>query len=86
MFVLEVSQIKNEERVWEIHENEYLKKTNPKWVSFFEQNKIFGDIFEPLEFTLYKIPELNLNESTHEFYPEVIEEIRCNYISKWEED
>jgi len=77
---------KRSKELWEIHEKEYLEKTNPEWVSFFEQNEIFGDIYEPLEFSLYKIPELNLNESKQESYSELIEEIRCVYISRYEED
>lgn len=77
---------KRSKELWDIHEKKYLEKTNPEWVSFFEQNEIFGDIYEPLEFSLYKIPELNLNESKQEYYPELIEEVRCNYISRYEED
>jgi hypothetical protein len=75
----------NQDKLWESHVTEFIEKNSPEWDSFFNTNDIFSYIYEELNFTLYRVGELNLAQCNHEYFPEVVEEFRCAYESNGED-
>lgn len=76
---------KKQDDLWKSYVTTFIEKNSPEWDSFFNTNDIFGYIYEELNFTLYRVGELNLNQCNHEYFPEVVEEFRCVYESNGED-
>lgn len=76
---------KKQDELWESYVTSFIEKNSPEWDSFFNANDIFSYIYEELNFTLYHVPELNLNQCNHEYFPEVVEEFSCAYESNGED-
>ena len=76
---------KKQDELWKSYVTSFIEKNSPEWDSFFNTNDIFGYIYEELNFTLYRVGELNLNQCNHEYFPEVVEEFRCVYESNGED-